>query len=100
VDVLAPEARATATQGSLRELILRLLPSRQTFADAICSGESTNTTPREFANLRALGTGKPLYPAIEFEDGSWYREESREMARTVSEGRLIGKQQRGIAATP
>ena len=34
------------------------------------------------------GTGQALYPAIEFEDGSWYREESREMARTIREGRL------------
>lgn len=38
------------------------------------------------------GTGQPLYPAIRFEDGSWYREESKEMARTISEGRLLGKQ--------
>ena len=34
------------------------------------------------------GTGQPLYPAIEFADGSWYREESREMARTITDGRL------------
>jgi hypothetical protein len=34
------------------------------------------------------GTRQPLYPAIEFADGSWYREESREMARTITEGRL------------
>jgi hypothetical protein len=34
------------------------------------------------------GTGQPLYPAIRFEDGSWYRDESKEMARTISEGRL------------
>ena len=26
------------------------------------------------------GTGQPLYPAILFEDGSWYRAESKEMA--------------------
>jgi len=45
------------------------------------------------------GRGQPLYPAIEFENGSWYREESREIARTICEGRLIEKQ-RGIAATP
>jgi hypothetical protein len=41
------------------------------------------------------GTGQPLYPAIRFEDGSWYREESREMARTIGEGRLPEKQQHG-----
>ena len=34
------------------------------------------------------GTGQPLYPAIEFEDGSWYREQSADMARTIREGRL------------
>lgn len=38
------------------------------------------------------GTGQPLYPAIEFEDRSWYREESRDMARTIREGRLMEKQ--------
>jgi hypothetical protein len=46
------------------------------------------------------GTGQPLYPAIRFEDGSWYREESAEMARTIREGRLAEKQPGGIAATP
>jgi hypothetical protein len=35
------------------------------------------------------GTGQPLYPAIRFEDGSWYREESKDMARTISAGRLL-----------
>jgi hypothetical protein len=38
------------------------------------------------------GTGQPLYPAIRFEDGSWYREESEDMARTIREGRLIEKE--------
>ena len=36
-------------------------------------------------------TGQPLYPAIEFEDGSWYREESKDMVRTIKEGRLMEK---------
>jgi hypothetical protein len=36
------------------------------------------------------GTGQPLYPAIRFDDGSWYREESKDMARTIREGRLLG----------
>ena len=44
------------------------------------------------------GTGQPLYPATRFEDGSWYREESKEMARTISEGRLMEKQQRTSCA--
>ena len=35
------------------------------------------------------GTGQPLYPAIEFEDGSWYREQSKEMVRTIREGKLM-----------
>jgi len=34
------------------------------------------------------GTGQPLYPAIRFEDGSWYREESKDMARAIKEGRF------------
>jgi hypothetical protein len=37
------------------------------------------------------GTGQPLYPAIEFESGTWYREESADMARTIREGRLMEK---------
>jgi hypothetical protein len=37
------------------------------------------------------GTGQRLLPAIEFEDGSWYREESQDMARTIREGRLTVK---------
>ena len=37
------------------------------------------------------GTGQQKYPAIRFEDGSWYREESKEMERTIREGRLMEK---------
>ena len=37
----------------------------------------------------AAGTGQRLYPAIQFEDGSWYREQSAEMERTIREGRLM-----------
>ncbi len=37
------------------------------------------------------GTGQALYPAIEFEDGSWYREESKDMEKTIREGRLMEK---------
>jgi len=33
-------------------------------------------------------TGQTLYPAIEFEDGSWYREDSSNMAATIRTGRL------------
>lgn len=38
------------------------------------------------------GTGQSAYPAIEFEDGSWYREQSTDMARTIREGRLRDQQ--------
>ena len=34
------------------------------------------------------GTGQRLYPALQFEDRSWYREESKEMERRVRAGRL------------
>jgi hypothetical protein len=38
------------------------------------------------------GTGQASYPAIEFEDGSWYREESKDMEQTIRAGRLREKQ--------
>jgi hypothetical protein len=34
-------------------------------------------------------TGQKNYPAIEFEDGSWYREQSKDMERTIREGHLL-----------
>jgi hypothetical protein len=34
------------------------------------------------------GTGQPLYPAIRLNDGTWYREESKDMARLIREGWL------------
>jgi Glutathione S-transferase, N-terminal domain len=43
------------------------------------------------------GTGQSAYPAIEFEDGTWYREESKDMEHTIREGRLMEKQ--GAAAS-
>jgi hypothetical protein len=46
------------------------------------------------------GTGQPLYPAIRFENGSWYRDESKEMARTINEGRLMEKRRDDITAIP
>ena len=33
-------------------------------------------------------TGQHFLPAIEFEDGSWYREDSRAMAEEIRAGRL------------
>ena len=40
-------------------------------------------------------TGDRKYPAIEFEDGSAYREESGAMAATIAAGRLDEKRQSG-----
>ena len=37
------------------------------------------------------GTGQPLYPAIKFENGTWYREQSAEMAKTIRAGKLFEK---------
>jgi hypothetical protein len=34
------------------------------------------------------GTGQNAYPAIQFEDGTWYRDESKAMERRIREGRL------------
>ena len=34
------------------------------------------------------GTGGSALPAIELEDGTWYREESSEMARAIRAGRF------------
>lgn len=36
------------------------------------------------------GTGQSGLPAIELEDGSWYREESADMAKAIRAGRLSG----------
>ena len=49
--------------------------------------------PRRKTRTRVIeGTGQQLYPAIEFEDGSWYREQSKDMERTIRAGRLTEKQ--------
>ena len=34
-------------------------------------------------------TGQRLYPAIELEDGTWYREESKDMEKTIRAGKLL-----------
>jgi hypothetical protein len=41
------------------------------------------------------GTGQKRYPAIEFEDGKWYREESKNMAQTIREGKLMERDASG-----
>ena len=43
-------------------------------------------------------TGEKKYPWIEFEDGSVYREESKDMAETIRSGRLNEKRGSGSAA--
>jgi hypothetical protein len=42
-------------------------------------------------------TGQRLYPAIEFADGTWYREASDAMAKTIRDGKLMEHaQQAGV----
>ena len=36
-------------------------------------------------------TGQSAYPAIELEDGTWYREESKDMEATIRAGKLMEK---------
>ena len=43
-------------------------------------------------------TGENRYPAIEFEDGTVYREESKAMEATIRAGKLFEKSQTGVAA--
>jgi len=40
------------------------------------------------STLVADETGVDKYPAIEFDDGTWYRDESKNMAATIRDGRL------------
>ena len=37
-------------------------------------------------------SGQTKYPVIQFEDGSVYREESKDMAQTIASGKLFEKQ--------
>jgi glutaredoxin len=43
-------------------------------------------------------TGQKKYPAIQFEDGSVYREESKDMEKTIRSGKLMEKAGGGTAA--
>jgi hypothetical protein len=36
-------------------------------------------------------TGQRLYPDIEFEDGTWYREQAKDMEATIRAGKLMEK---------
>ena len=42
-------------------------------------------------DLMEAHTGQRLYAAIEFGNGTWYREQSTDMAKTISEGKLFEK---------
>jgi hypothetical protein len=44
-------------------------------------------------------TGQRLYPAVELEGGTWYREESKEMEKTIRDGRLAERATSASAAT-
>ena len=46
--------------------------------------------PRKRVDLQRL-SGQKLYPVIEFENGSIYREESKDMAATIRAGKLDEK---------
>jgi len=50
--------------------------------------------PAKRADLQRL-SGQKLYPVIEFENGTIYREESKDMAATIHAGKLDEK--RGAA---
>ncbi len=43
-------------------------------------------------------SGQRMYPVVEFEDGSVYREESKAMAETIREGKLGEKRAGGAPA--
>ncbi len=49
--------------------------------------------PRKRTELQRI-SGQSLYPVVEFEDGSAYREESADMAATILAGRLEEKRAR------
>ena len=44
--------------------------------------------PKDEREAVIEGTGQKLYPAIEFEDGTWYREQSKDMAARIRAGNL------------
>ena len=47
--------------------------------------------PKKQRTMLQTQTGQTKYPAIQFADGSWYREESKDMERTIREGKLMEK---------
>jgi hypothetical protein len=52
--------------------------------------------PRSKRTDIIAGTGQSMMPAIEFDDGTWYRAESKEMADRIRSGTLFeGHEQEG-----
>ncbi|MBM2823352.1 MAG: hypothetical protein HW413_2098 [Thermoleophilia bacterium] len=49
------------------------------------------TFPRGKRTVVIEHTGQHFLPAIELEDGSWYREDSKTMALEIAAGGLLGK---------
>ena len=47
------------------------------------------TFPRGRRTIVVEHTGQHFLPAIEFEDGSWYRADSKEMASVIGAGQLF-----------
>jgi glutaredoxin len=45
-------------------------------------------------------SGQKKYPVIEFENGSVYREESKQMAETIRAGKLFEPQDQGSQGSP
>jgi glutathione S-transferase len=45
--------------------------------------------PRSRRTAVIAGTGQAKFPAIELEDGTWYREESEDMAARIRAGELF-----------
>ena len=55
--------------------------------------------PGKRADLQRL-SGQKLYPVIEFENGSTYREESKDMAERIHAGKLRSDGAAGEATPP
>lgn len=62
----------------------------------IVAGPSLPWQRQRRAELIRL-TGQDRYPAIQFEDGSVYREESKDMVTTIESGKLLEKAGGGAA---
>jgi hypothetical protein len=59
-------------------------------------GVEYERVPGDRAAVEA-GTGQRKFPSIKFDDGSWYREDSKHMERTIREGKLMDRAGGGTA---